>query len=350
MANQARQLARLLEQEGASVEVVETNAPYWPRWVGSIQGVRALFRFVPFLFRLWRAAGRAQLFHVMANSGWAWHLYAAPAVWVAKLRRIPVTVNYRGGVADEFFARSLRWVRPTMRMTDARIVPSGYLEQVFERFGLSARIVPNIIDLTRFTPRPARAVAADGGHLVVARNLEPLYDIATALRAFAIVKKKRPAARMTIAGGGPEREMLGDLARELGVAPDVRFPGRLDNSLIAKLLLEADVFVNSSLYDNMPISILEALASGVPIASTNVGGIPFLVEHGKTARLVPPRDPAALAQAVLDVLDNPALAQAMARTGLDAVQQYSWSHVGPRLFEVYAMLLDSSDSSAVRAR
>jgi len=155
---------------------------------------------------------------------------------------------------------------------------------------------------------------------------------------------------MTIAGGGPEREMLGDLARALGVAPDVRFPGRLDNSLIAKLLLEADVFVNSSLYDNMPISILEALASGVPIASTNVGGIPFLVEHGKTALLVPPRDPAALAQAVLDVLDNPALAQAMARTGLDAVQQYSWSHVGPRLFEVYAMLLDSSDSSAVRAR
>ena len=350
MANQARQLVRLLEGEGASVEVVQTNAPYRPRWVGSIQGVRALFRFVPFLVRLWRAAGRVQLFHVMANSGWAWHLYAAPAVWVGKLRGIPVTVNYRGGDAAEFFGRSFRWVRPTMRMTDLRIVPSGYLEQVFERFGLQARIVPNIIDLTRFTPRPAHAVGADGGHLVVARNLEPLYDIATALRAFALVKKKRPAARMTIAGGGPERARLGDLARELGVEADVRFTGRIDNSQIAGLLLEADVFVNSSLHDNMPISILEALASGVPVASSNVCGIPFLVEHGKTALLVPPRDPAALAQAVLDVLDNPALAEEMVRAGLDTIQQYSWSHVGPRLFAAYATLLAATDASSARAR
>jgi len=115
MANQTRQLARLLEQERITVEIVQVNAPYRPRWVASLRGVRALFRFVPFLVRLWDAAGKVQLFHVMANSGWAWHLFAAPAIWIAWLRHVPVVVNYRGGAAEEFFSRSSFWIAPTMR-------------------------------------------------------------------------------------------------------------------------------------------------------------------------------------------------------------------------------------------
>jgi phenylacetate-CoA ligase len=341
MANQTRQLARLLEEEGVCVEVVQVNAPYWPRWIGSIRGVRALFRLVPFLLRLWRAAGRVQMFHVMANSGWAWHLIAAPAVWVAKLRGIPVMVNYRGGDAAEFFEHSFFWVRPTMRMSDQRVVPSGYLQEVFRRFDLSTEIVPNIIDLSRFTPRPANLDPRGGSpHLVVTRHLEPLYDTGTALRAFAFVREKRPDARMTVAGGGPEREMLVALAHELGVAESVTFAGRLDNSLIAELYRDADVFVNASLHDNMPISMLEALACGVPIVSTNVCGIPFLVEHRKSAMLVPPRDAAAMAQAVLDLLENPGFAEQLVRAGWEVAQQYAWSQVRPRLLDVYSRLVD----------
>jgi glycosyltransferase involved in cell wall biosynthesis len=339
MANQTRQLARLLAQEGVHVEVVQTNAPYRPDWVGSLRGVRALFRLIPFLVGLWRAAGRVQLFHVMANSGWAWYLYASPAVWVAKLRGIRVLVNYRGGDAAEFFNRSFFWVRPTMAMTDQRVVPSGYLQHVFQRFGVPTEIVPNIIDLARFTPRPAApGPRGESPHLVVTRNLEPLYDTATALRAFAIVREKRPTARLTVAGGGPERDMLVALAHELGVAAAVTFPGRLDPEGVAALYRDADVCLNASLHDNMPNSILEALASGVPVVSTDVCGIPFLVEHGKTALLVPPRDPIAMAQAVLDVLDTPGLAEQLAGAGRDLVQRYSWSHVRPRLLEVYRAL------------
>lgn len=340
MANQTRQLARLLEGEGVHVEVVQTNAPYWPSWIGRVRGVRALFRLVPYLLGLWCAAGRVQLFHIMANSGWAWYLLASPAVFVAKIRRIPVIVNYRGGDAGEFFRRSFLW-RPAMWMSDQRVVPSGYLHQVFHRFGVSAEIVPNIIDLTRFRPRASNpASRSDGAHLVVARHLEALYDIETAIRAFAIVRAKRPDARMTIAGGGSERDMLLRLARELGVAGHVEFPGRLDNDQIAGLYRDADVFMNSSLHDNMPISFLEALACGVPIVSTDVCGIPFLVEHQKTALLVPPRDPAAMADAVLHLLDNPGAAERMVREGYELAQRYTWTQVRPRLFDVYSRLVE----------
>ena len=80
MANQTRQLAELLRAEGAQVEVVQVNAPYRPAWAERLKGVRALFRLLPYLLHLWRGCGRADVVHVMANSGWSWHLFAAPAV------------------------------------------------------------------------------------------------------------------------------------------------------------------------------------------------------------------------------------------------------------------------------
>lgn len=350
MANQTLQLARLLEQEGLEVEVVQANAPYRPHWVESLRGLRAVFRLIPFLFRLWDSAGRVQLFHVMANSGWAWHLCAAPAIWVAKLRRVPVVVNYRGGYAEEFFTRSLFWVRPTMRAANRLVVPSGFLQQVFARFGLVADIVPNVIDLTRFTSRPANSAWNSGQpHLIVTRNLEPIYDIGTALRAFSIVRNTWPAARMTVAGSGPEHEILTELAQELGLTSHVLFTGRIDNERIGELYRQADLFVNSSVVDNMPNSILEALASGVPVVSTNVGGIPFFVEHEKTALLVPPGNPDALAKAVLDLLDAPEKAARLASAGRDSVQQYTWQNVRGRLFEVYSGLAPGAFQSAATA-
>lgn len=347
MANQTRQLARLLAQEGVEVDMVQVNAPYRPQWVGSLRGVRALFRLIPFLANLWTTAGRVQLFHVMANSGWAWHLCAAPAIWVARLRRVPVVVNYRGGYAEEFFAHSFFWVGPTMRLAQRLVVPSGFLHQVFARFGLSAEVVPNVIDLSRFAPRAESSAARPAApHLVVTRNLEPIYDIGTALRALAIVSRSRPAARMTIAGSGPERERLGELARSLGVSDHVTFTGPLDNDRIGALYQQADLFLNPSLVDNMPISILEALASGVPVVSTGVGGIPFLVEHRKTALLVAAQDADGMAAALLELLDDPAQAARLARAGRDSVQQYAWPNVRGRLFDVYARVLQGTPAPA----
>ena len=78
MANQTRQLGELLRGEGIVVELVQVNAPYRPHWIAGFRGIRAISRLLPYLARLWHEAGRVQLFHVMANSGWSWHLFAAP--------------------------------------------------------------------------------------------------------------------------------------------------------------------------------------------------------------------------------------------------------------------------------
>ena len=342
MANQTWQLATLLKQEGVNVELVPVNAPYRPSCVGRIKGLRAMFRLLPYLFHLWRTAGRVDLFHIMANSGWSWHLFAAPAVWAAKMRGKAVLVNYRGGEADDFFTRAFAWVQPTLRRVNIIIVPSGFLEKIFANRNFITRIVPNIVDLSRFIPNHSRKRNPSAPHIVVARNLEPLYDNTTALKAFRIVREAIPDAHLTIAGSGPERANLEAMAKELGVADAVVFTGQVDNERMPILYREADIALNPSLADNMPISILEALASGVPVVSTNVGGIPFLVEDGKTALLVPPCDPERMAEAMLRVLSDESLRECMVKTGLDHARQFAWESVRGELFLAYKMALNGA--------
>lgn len=335
MANQTRQLARLLTEAGIEVVVVQVNAPYRPAWAGRLKGVRALFRLLPYLRELWNAAGRCRLMHVMANSGWSWHLFTAPAVWIARLRGVPVVVNYRGGEAEEFFARAFAWVRPTLRRATVIAVPSGFLDGVFRRRGFAPRIVPNIIDLSRFSPATGAGAGDAAPEVVVARNLEDIYDIPTALRAFARLRERFPRARLSVAGSGPRLETLRRLAEELGIAPATRFTGRLDNERMAELYRDARLMLNPSLADNMPISILEALASGVPVVSTDVGGIPHLVEDGTTALLVKPGDAEAMAAAAVRLLEDAELYGRLREAGLAAVRRYAWDEVRERLFAVY---------------
>lgn len=335
IANQTRQLAELLRGEGADVTVVQANAPYRPAWISRVKVLRAVFRLLPYLLNLWRACGRADLVHVMANSGWSWHLFAAPAVWIASLRGTPVVVNYRGGEADSFLRRAGAWVRPTMRRATSLVLPSGFLLDVFARHGMPGRIVSNIVDLDRFRPAPASGTDRVAPHLVIARNLEPIYGNDVALKAFALLTKQFPAVRLTVAGSGPEAAALVELTRQLGVHDRVSFTGRLDRDQMAALYRDAYLMLNPSRVDNMPNSILEALASGVPVVSTNVGGIPYIVADGRTAMLVPPDDPPAMAAAVGQVLSDEALRDRLVRNGVDEVRRYRWDAVRSELGAAY---------------
>ena len=333
MANQTRQLAELLRSEGLTVSLVQTNAAYRPQGVSSLPVIRAIFRLVPYLWALWNLSGRCNLVHVMANSGWSWHLFAAPAIWIAKLRNTPVVVNYRGGEAASFLANSTQSVGFSMRQASALIVPSGFLKSVFASFNMAAAIVPNIVDIERFNnPAPHRA---SWRHLLVARNLEPIYDNETAIRAFLTVHRRHSDATVTIAGSGPLADSLCALADSLGLAGAVIFAGRLDRDAMAQAYRNADIAINPSLVDNMPNSVLEALASAVPVVSTNVGGVPYIVKDGQTALLVPPGSPDAMAEAILRLMDDSALSEQVVKNGLSEVQQYTWQRVWPLLSNVY---------------
>jgi len=349
MAAQTRQLHELLEQEGVAVEIVQTNFAYRPAIVEHLRGIRALFRLIPYLGRLWKAAGRSTVFHVMANSGWAWHLFAVPAIWIGKARGIRVVVNYRGGCANEFFSRSIGIAHRTLRMADAIAVPSTYLQRVFANFGIDVEVIPNVVDAVRFSPpfandarRPTRTP-----HVVITRNLERIYDIATAVKAFAKFQAMQPESKLTIAGTGPEEARLRRLVGELSLSRAVTFCGELSRDAVADLYRNASLAINSSIADNTPNSLLEAMACGVPIVSTDVGGIPFLVQDRITAILVPPEDPEAMAQAMQVVIGDSLLAERLIENGLRLARSYAWANVRPLWMRAYHALSEEREPSSL---
>ncbi|BCX89804.1 L-malate glycosyltransferase [Methylomarinovum tepidoasis] len=327
MANQTQQLADRLQAKGIDVELVPTNVPYRPRWVGRIPVLRAFFRLVPYVWSLWQVAGRRRLFHVMGNSGWSWHLFAAPAIWIASLRGCTVVLNYRGGEAENFFRRSFRWVAPTLKRCQRIVVPSGYLQSVFSHFGVQVAIIPNAVDTDRF--RDAEPLDdGEGPHFLVARNLEPIYGIPIALKAFSTLLQEYPKARLWIAGSGPERPVLEELAQRLGVDERVTFTGRLTPEEIAVLYRRAHVLLNPSRVDNAPNALLEAMAAGVPIVTTDAGGVPYLVKHGETALLVPVDDHRAMAAAVRRLLKDDDLRRRLITAGRKKIEKdHTWKAV-----------------------
>jgi glycosyltransferase involved in cell wall biosynthesis len=209
------------------------------------------------------------------------------------------------------------------------------LLEVFARHGMDGRIVANIIDLERFHPDATPPALSPGPHLVVARNLEPIYGNDVALQAFARILARFPGARLSVAGSGPEAAALAELAQSLGIAAQVRFSGRLDREQMAALYRDAHLMLNASRVDNMPNALLEALASGVPVVSTRAGGIPFMVKDGHTAMLVAVDDAEAMAAAAIEVLENHDLRSRLVAAGLAEVQRYQWSAVRDALLATY---------------
>ena len=337
---QTRQLAGLLAKEGVMVDLVATNSPYQPSVIANIRGLRALFRLVPYIWRIWRLASKVDVIHLMANSGWSWQLFAAPVIWVGWLRKVPVIVNYRGGEARDYLQRSTARVKLTMGKAACVVVPSGFLSHVFGEFGISTKVIPNIIDLDTFHPRESGlAIGSKQPNkyvVVITRNLEPIYGVDSAIRCIALVRESIPGITLKIAGSGPQLSELQQLVASLGLEDCVSFLGRLERSEIVALYQLADVMLNPSLVDNMPNSVLESLACGVPVISTDVGGVSYLVENEATALLVPAGDVQRMAHAVKRLYSDERLRANLASAGLAEVEQYSWSNIGGMWRDLYS--------------
>lgn len=340
MANQLNQLYELLKKEKISVSLIQTNAPYPYHWVAQLKGLRALFRLLPYLVNVWKLAGRVDVIHMLANSGWSWQLFAAPVIWISWIRKTPVIINYRGGEARDYLSKSIKWVRPSLNKATALVVSSGYLQKVFSDFGINAQVIPNIIDLNRFSGKKTAHSEAlsKQAHLIVTRNLEPIYGIQTAIEAVALLQKTAPDIKLSIAGSGPQKETLEALIVQQGLESNVHLTGKLNPDEMAELYRSADIMLNPTTVDNMPNSVIEALASGVAVVTTNVGGIPYIVEDNKTALFTPVNDPAEMAKQVQHLLNDSNLYQSLINNGLIEAQKYTWAKVGNSWLNLYRSL------------
>jgi glycosyltransferase involved in cell wall biosynthesis len=329
---QARALADCLTSDGSEVTFVPIN-PRFPaplQWLRRYPGVRTMVNEAIYLPSL-ASLRHVDVVHVFSASYWSFLLAPVPAILAARRFGKRVILNYHSGEADDHLTHWGPLVHPWLRLVDDIVVPSVYLREVFARHGYAARVIPNVIDTSRFVYRERDPL---GPQLLSARNLERHYGVDVVLRAFALLKARCTEATLTIAGSGTQESALRALAASLGVG-GIRFVGRQEPPQMAALYDQADVFVNASTIDNQPISVLEACGSGLPIVSTPTGDIKNMIADGDTGRLVPPNDPPALAAAVSELLRDPVRARSMARRARAAVERFTWPRVRNAWAEAY---------------
>ena len=328
---QARALAEGLRSEGYEVEFIPINPPFPPRvqWVRRYPYIRTLLNQLLYLPRL-RALRSADVIHVFSASYWSFLLAPVPAILAAQLLGKPIVLNYHSGEADDHLAKWGVLVHPWLLMVDEIVVPSEYLQETFRHYGYQARVVRNVVDMSRFRYRDRLPLRP---RFLSTRNFERHYRVDVTLEAFTLLKARFPEATLTLAGSGSEEPRLRRLAASYG--DSVRFAGTVDPENVPALYDEADIFLNSSVIDNQPVSILEAFASGLPVVTTGTGDIAAMTLSGKAGCLVPQEEPAAMAGAVAGLLENPERAVQMARRAKEEANNYTWARVCKHWEAVY---------------
>ncbi len=326
LGGQAVQAQRLLDawQTEKSVTAwlvpIDPVAP-WP--FSAMQRVKVLRTIVtqlcywPLLLRELR---KADVVHVFSASYLSFLLSPLPAIVIARLLRRPVVLNYHSGEAPDHLRRSALARHVMRHSVDLNVVPSIFLREVLDSFGIAARVVPNTIDLQQFAYRVRDPLRP---RLLCTRNFEHIYNVACVLRAFARVQARYDDATLTLVGGGSQEAALRALVQQLNLR-NVTFAGRVAPTEINRCYANADVYVQAPCIDNMPLSVLEAFASGLPVVSTNVGGVPRILTHGLHGLLAPVDDDEALATQVLTLIESPSYARQLAAAARQSCAAYEW--------------------------
>lgn len=329
---QAQALVNAMRADGQDMVFIPINQAF-PRplaWLRRYRGVRTLVNQSLYLPALARLAS-VDVVHVFSASYASFLLAPMPAMAVARALNKQVVLHYHSGEAEDHLANWGALVHPWLKLAHHIVVPSEYLREVFTKYGHDAHVIPNVVDLSTFMFRERRPLRP---RLLSTRNLEPHYRVDIIIKAFERLKPLVPEATLTIAGYGSEESRLRQLVQDAGLG-GVRFVGKVDPPFMPHLYDDCDIFLNASVVDNQPVSILEAFASGLPVISTPTGDIAALVRHGQTGLIVPPLDPGAMASAVVQLLEEPEHALDMALLALNSTSRYIWPAVREAWAEIY---------------
>ena len=326
-----------LSRHGHTVKVCEELADRlqskgWPILTASDRKASAA-RLADMTATIWRQRRNYEVAHVDVYSGRAF-VWAEAAAYSLEACGKPYAITLHGGALPRFARRWPRRVRRLLSGAEQVTTPSAYLAEAFADWRGGIRVIPNAIALPagaqpgRTRPKP---------RLIWLRAFHEIYDSVLAVETLAELRRDIPGAVLTMIGpdkGDGSRARAQAAAGRLRLADAIAFEGRVDKPRVPERLAEADVFLNTSRVDNLPVSVLEAMASGLCIVSTRVGGIPDLLEHERNALLVPPGDAEAMAAAVRRILFEPGLAGRLSRNARKKAASFSWGAVLPQWEEL----------------
>lgn len=258
---------------------------------------------------------------------------------VLRLAAKPYVLTLHGGGLPDFARRWPRRVRRLLESAAVVTTPSRYLLEEMKIYRRDLRLIPNPLSLEAYlfqlrkNPQP---------RLIWLRAFHKIYNPVLASQVITRLVGKIPEISLIMVGpdkGDGSLSQTRKKAAELGVVERIRFPGKVPKSEVPHWLNQGDIFINTTNVDNTPVSVLEAMACGLCVVSTDVGGIPYLLEHGQDALLVPADSPEAMAAAVERILTEPGLAERLSFQGRRKVEQFDWIVILPQWEKV---LLDGS--------
>lgn len=267
---------------------------------------------------------------------------------LGKVFGMRIIMYLHGGAMPEFMARFPRWSKRVLARADALITPSPFLARAIKPYGFEARVIPNVIELSRY---PFRHRSSVGPRMFWMRSFHPIYDPLMAVRVLARLKSDFPEASLVMAGQDKGQEAQArQLAQELGLNGAVRFSGFLDMTGKAREGQQADIFLNTSRTDNMPVALVEACAMGLPVVTTAVGGIPDLLTDGETGLLVSDEDEHAAVSAVHRLLNDDRLAGRLSANGRKLAERSAWQEVRPQWERLFTAMMNHTKNKQSKGR
>lgn len=318
ISGQVEILQRKLRSEGHTADIFSTKTSFLRRLMLPL--------------KLQHRAKQYDVLHIHCCSGWG---FLPAVVGIATGRRLSkrTVTTYHGGGGEAFFDKHSILVRHFLSRTNANIVLSGFLANIFDKHHLPYTIIPNIIDLDdsqfhlRETLKP---------NFICIRAHEPLYNIPCILRAFKQVQTQLPDATLTLVGSGSEHDNLIKEVAEMGLH-HVNFTGRVDNNKIYTYLDQTDIMLSTPTVDNMPVSLLEGMNAGLLVISSRVGGVPYMIKNGMTGLLFESNNHEELIEKMLWAIKNQTIAKAIIQQAYCAVKAYRWECIKEKIYKIYGI-------------
>ncbi|HET8984449.1 MAG TPA: glycosyltransferase family 4 protein [Trueperaceae bacterium] len=320
-ASVAEQLAAKLRASGDQVIATSDKTN---RWLRASDMVASAIRY--------RHAVDVAIIDVYSGAAFRWAEWATSIVRSAGT---PVIHVLRGGNLPKFAAANPDRVKRLFGLSNAVVALSGFLYEEMAPYGPIAEVIPNPLEAGAY---PFRRRSTATPEMVWLRSFNTIYNPTLGPRVLAEVAAVYPAtspvgARLTMIGsdqGDGSLQSTEAVATELGIRDQLVLKGRVPKADVPQHLSKGDIFINTTDVDNVPITVLEAMACGLCVVTTDVGGLPYLLADGVDALLVPRDDPKAMANAVLRIIEEPGLADRLSNNGRAKAESFDWSKVLPR--------------------
>lgn len=320
--SQGQVLASLLEESGYQVRSVSSK-------------VNQILRLVDILWNLLRSRNWMDLAIIEVYSG-RYFIIPELVTTVCNLFRIPCIAVLHGGELGKFATRFPRRTKSTLRRATTLVAPSGFLADELAGLGINIRVIPNVIDLPNY---PFRLRSSIAPNLIWMRSFYDIYNPEMAVLVLDKLRRQFPDSRLVMAGADKGMEQaVRKLVKARGLDGCVRFAGFLDHAGKVAEMGKADIFLNTNRVDNMPVSVVEARAFGLPVIATDVGGLSHMIRDREDGLLIPEGDVDSMVRGIEELLANQALCERISKGGRELSELSGWQAVLSQWEDLFAQL------------